>query len=198
MTAKADFPALASKAEGLGSKAATALLAATLAGAHAVAMPPLSPHHDRRDAGFSLVELIVALAIAAMAATAVVMALPGGVAVPAQEAQRLALRLAAARDAAVIGGRPVAVTLDAAGYAFASNHDGAWRPLADRRLARHAWPAGLVVRLRGAAPGAAARRVLFDGVGLASAPLQVDLAAADGGAAHVTLARDGTVALGPP
>jgi hypothetical protein len=40
--------------------------------------------------------------------------------------------------------------------------------------------------------------VLFDGVGMADAPLQVDLAAAGAGAAHVALARDGTVALGPP
>jgi general secretion pathway protein H len=140
------------------------------------------------EAGFSLVELIVALAIAALAATAVVLALPGRAATPAQEAQRLAARLAAARDLAVIGGHPVAVTIDPSGYAVAVRRDGQWTVPADPRLHRRAWPTGLVVT-------GTARRAVFDAMGLPNAPFAARLAA-DGASAQVLVAGDGAVTLG--
>ncbi|MFD2781028.1 GspH/FimT family pseudopilin [Novosphingobium pokkalii] len=135
-------------------------------------------------------ELIVALAIAALAATAVVLALPGRAATPAQEAQRLAARLAAARDLAVIGGHPVAVTIDPSGYAFAVRRDGQWTVPADPRLHRRVWPVGLAVT-----GAATARRAVFDAMGLPNAPFAVRLRA-DGATVQVLVAGDGAVTLG--
>lgn len=145
------------------------------------------------EAGFSLVELMVALAIAGLAATAVILSLPATTATPAIAAQRLAVRLAAARDMAVIAGRPVAVTLDAAGYAFALRRDGAWVDPADRRLRRQAWPAG--VALVPSAGQGSAQHLVFDVMGMANAPLSITLSAGNG-AAVVHVARDGAVAVG--
>ena len=145
------------------------------------------------EAGFSLVELMVALAIAGLAATAVILSLPATTATPAIAAQRLAVRLAAARDMAVIAGRPVAVTLDAAGYAFALRRDGAWVDPADRRLRRQAWPAG--VALAPSAGQGSAQHLVFDVLGLANAPLSITVSAGIG-AAVVHVARDGAVAVG--
>jgi len=145
------------------------------------------------EAGFSLVELMVALAIAGLAATAVILSLPATTATPAIAAQRLAVRLAAARDMAVIAGRPVAVTLDAAGYAFALRRDGAWVDPADRRLRRQAWPAG--VALAPSAGQGSAQHLVFDVMGMANAPLSITLSAGNG-AAVVHVARDGAVAVG--
>ncbi|NMN06102.1 MULTISPECIES: GspH/FimT family pseudopilin [unclassified Novosphingobium] len=162
------------------------------ASAHSPASFAPEPENRGGQAGFSLVELIVALAIAGLAATAVILAMPGFSSLPETEAQRLALRLAAARDAAVIGGRPVALTIDRTGYAFAVRHDDAWTALADRRLAAHAWPPGLAVDVPGA--GGVTRRVLFDAVGMPSAPLAVELAA-DGQRAGVAMAPDGAVTV---
>jgi prepilin-type N-terminal cleavage/methylation domain-containing protein len=71
-----------------------------------------------RDAGFSLVELMVVLAIAGLAASAVVLSFSRGDGLARSEGQRLAARLGAARDAAVIGGQPMAVDVDPLGYAF--------------------------------------------------------------------------------
>jgi len=140
------------------------------------------------QAGFSLVELMVALAIAGLAATAVVIALPGGMARPALAAERFAARLAAARDSAVIDGQPVACTIDAMGYAFARRRNGAWVPPSDRRLQRQAWPAGLAIAL----PAERPRRLVFDAMGMPSDPFAAVLSA-DGTARRVSVARDGTV-----
>ena len=73
--------------------------------------------HARRDAnGFTLVELMVVLAIMALAATAVVLTIPGDERSVRSEADRLAARAARARDIAVIGRRHVAGSLGPSGY----------------------------------------------------------------------------------
>lgn len=140
--------------------------------------------------GFSLVELMVALAIAGLATAAVVLAMGdgrGGSAIG--ESERLAARLGAARDAAVIGGRVMAFDVSRTGYAFSLRRDGAWQAPDDRRLGAHAWPAGLMIKLN-----EGHRRVLFDSVGMASEALVIDLAQG-GTTRQVRLGRDGAVVV---
>lgn len=70
----------------------------------------------RRDAGFSLIEMMVALTIMALAAGAVIMSVgsPGGTL--AAQTDRLIASLAAARDQALIANRTVSVEISEAGY----------------------------------------------------------------------------------
>jgi general secretion pathway protein H len=152
-----------------------------------------------RDAGFSLVELMVVLAIAGLAASAVVLSFSRGDGLARSEGQRLAARLGAARDAAVIGGQPMAVDVDPLGYAFSRRAGGVWAKPGEASLQARAWPAGLVIRLDG---GQDHRRVIFDGMGMASAAMTVRLAPQgresvnrDSGGVAVVLARDGEVLL---
>ncbi len=68
------------------------------------------------EAGFTLVELVVAITIIGIAAAAIVLTLPGA----GDDARRSALRLAAhasaARDAAILSGRPVLFTHGPGGW----------------------------------------------------------------------------------
>lgn len=134
------------------------------------AVPP-----GRRKAGtsgFTLVELMVVLAIMALAATAVVLTIAGEERTVRSEADRLAARLAAARDMAVIEGRSVAVHFAPSGYGFERRIDGTWQPLPGRAFEQRAWPAD--VRFD-AESGRGAARILFDRVGTSPTPQSLRL-----------------------
>lgn len=119
---------------------------------------------------------MVVLAIMALAATAVVLTLPGEERGVRSEADRLAARLAAARDIAVIEGRSVAVNFAPSGYGFERRTDGNWAPLPGRPFEQRSWPAG--VRFV-AGDGQGAARILFDRVGTSPTPQAVVLAGGD-------------------
>ena len=132
----------------------------------------------RSEEGFTLVELMVVLVIISLAATAVVLAMPETGGSLEAEAERFAARAKAARDSAIVEARPIALTIDAGGYAVARRASGAWQP-----LSRHEWVEGTQAELRGTIEGG----TRFDSTGLAE-PL------------HVTLSRRGrrvAVAVGP-
>jgi general secretion pathway protein H len=128
------------------------------------------------DRGFTLVELMVVLAIMALAATAVVLTIPGEERTVRSEADRLAARLAAARDVAVIEGRSVAVNLAPSGYGFERRISGAWQPLPGRAFEQRNWPGD--VRFA-AGNGQGAARILFDRVGISTTPQAVVLTGGD-------------------
>lgn len=116
----------------------------------------------RTDArrGFTLVEMLAVVAIAAMAAGAVILTLPDTRPSAGLEAERLAARLVRAREEAVLTNRPVAVEIDAGGYAF-SRFDGVeWEPLDEGPFRDGAWS-------RGTALAGAPARVVFDPTGAA-------------------------------
>lgn len=123
------------------------------------------------ERGFTLVELMVVLAILALAATAIVMTIPGEDRTVRSEADRLAARLAAARDVAVIEGRSVAVNLAPSGYGFERRVRGAWAPLPGRPFEQRNWPGGVGF----SAGGQAATRILFDRVGTSPTPQAIVL-----------------------
>ena len=127
----------------------------------------------RAPNGFTLVELMIVLAIMALAATAVVLTIPGEERSVRSEADRLAARLAAARDVAVVEGRSVAVNFAPSGYGFEHRIDGAWAPLPGRVFAQRNWPADIRFA---AGDGQGAARILFDRVGTSPTPQAVVLA----------------------
>ncbi|MBL9065312.1 MAG: GspH/FimT family pseudopilin [Sphingopyxis sp.] len=129
-----------------------------------------------RANGFTLVELMVVLAIMALAATAVVLTLPGEERSVRSEADRLAARLAAARDVAVIEGRSVAVNFAPSGYGFERRIGGEWQPLPGRAFEHRNWPGD--VRFS-AGDGRGAARILFDRVGISPTPQAVVLTGGD-------------------
>ena len=92
------------------------------------------------------------------------------------EADRLASRLAAARDVAVIEGRSVSVNFAPSGYGFERKVDGGWQPLPGRAFEQRGWPGG--VRFMGG-DGQATARVLFDRIGTSSTPQAVALTGGD-------------------
>ena len=70
------------------------------------------------DRGFTLVELLVVMAIVALAGAAVVLAMPDPRGELRQGAERFAARVSAARDRAVIEGRDQVVWVSPSGYRF--------------------------------------------------------------------------------
>ncbi len=135
---------------------------------------------NRRRNGFTMVELMVVLFIIGLAATAVVLAVPEQGGSLQAEAERFAARAKAARDAAIVEARPVALTIDSRGYGFARRSGGEWRS-----GARHAWAQGTAAE---AAPAAGTR---FDSTGLAE-PLTLILRRGERQAA-VRIGADGNV-----
>ena len=130
----------------------------------------------RAPNGFTLVELMVVLAIMALAATAVILTIPGEERTVRSEADRLAARLAAARDVAVIEGRSVSVNFAPSGYGFERRIAGEWQPLPGRAFAQRNWPGG--VRFS-AGDGQGAARILFDRVGISPTPQVIVLTGGD-------------------
>lgn len=140
-----------------------------------IAKAPARGHRKARTGGFTLVELMVVLAIMALAATAVVLTIPGEERTVRSEADRLAARLAAARDVAVIEGRSVAVNFAPSGYGFERRIAGEWQLLPGRAFAQRNWPADV----RFSAGGQGVTRILFDRVGTSPTPQAVVLMGGD-------------------
>lgn len=141
------------------------------------------------ERGFTLVELMVTLVILGLASTAVMLAMPDGGSELREESERLAARLAATRDAAIIGGRDMAVRVDAAGYAFETRRGGAWLPAPGRAFEARRWPPGMAYG--GAKDGPT--HIVFDVTGLAT-PAVVRLQREDA-AVRVSVEAAGTVRI---
>ncbi len=146
----------------------------------------LSARRARR-AGFTLVELLMTVAIIGLAAGAVVLSVPDPRPSVAEDAERFAARLSRAREEAVLTNWPVAVETTAGGYGF-SVFDGAdWSPLTDGPFGPESWSDGLTV-----AP-AEPVRVVFDPTGVAE-PATVTLSR-DGRASRVAVDGAGEVTI---
>jgi len=84
---------------------------------------------SRREQGFTLLEVLVALLIAAVLAGAVVLAVPDRSRSLRFEADRLAQLMAVAREEALLRGAPVRLAADSESYLFVVWRDQAWRSL---------------------------------------------------------------------
>lgn len=136
--------------------------------------------------GFTLVELMVVLAVLALAATLVILTSPSGGGTAREEADRLAVRIATLRDLAIVESQPMAVMVTPSGYSFERRTMAGWEPLSGKGFAQHDWPTGLRMT------GQTSVRIAFDSAGLTSAPVQISLT--DGSSrASLRLATSGEV-----
>ena len=112
--------------------------------------------------GFTLVELLMVVAIMGLAAGAVVLSVPDPRPSVAEDAERFAARLSRARQESILSNRPVAVEATAAGYGFAVFDGTAWSALDEGPFGPETWTAGTTV-----APSAPPVRIVFDPTGVA-------------------------------
>lgn len=102
------------------------------------------------QAGMTLIEMLIVLAIIGVAAGAVTLGIGAATRKPSveSEARRLASRLQAAADDAMLGDRLVAFTAQAHGYGFATvAPNGKLAARSDTALAPHTLPAGITLTL---------------------------------------------------
>jgi general secretion pathway protein H len=130
---------------------------------------PTSATGSRNATGFTLVELMVVLAIVGLMTTVIAVNLATTEDAVRSEAERFGARLLAARDNAILTNRETAAVVDARGYNFVERDGKGWRPLDEAPLVATRWRDGTT---------ATASRVAFDSVGLAE-PVSVVLASSD-------------------
>lgn len=107
------------------------------------------------EAGMTLIEMLIVLAIIAVAAGAVTLGIGAATRAPTveTEARRLATRLQAAADDAMLGDRVIAFTAQEHGYGFATmSVAGGWTARTDDALAFHTLPGGMVMTLSARPP----------------------------------------------
>lgn len=101
------------------------------------------------DAGLTLVEMLVVLAIIGVAAGGVTLGIGAATRAPSveSEARRFATRLEAAGDDAMLGDRMVALTVDPSGYAFVKVASDGSVPQGTPKLDHHTLPGGIAMTL---------------------------------------------------
>jgi general secretion pathway protein H len=118
-----------------------------------ISLAPILPREREREGvraasetGFTLIELLVVLAIIAVLAGAVTLGMGAVTRAPSveTEAKRLASRLQAAADDAMLGDRMIAFTVEEHGYGFATfGTDGRMVARTDDALGPHRLPGGI-------------------------------------------------------
>lgn len=132
---------------------------------------------------------MVTITVIAVMATVTLWALPTAGGRVADEALRFATRVRAARDGAVVEGRPVSLWVTAGGYGFDRRVAGRWVPAAERGLRVERWADGTSAD---AGQTGGRMRVVFDPTGLPDRGADVRLARG-GRAMLVRLGADGSV-----
>jgi general secretion pathway protein H len=141
--------------------------------------------------GFTLVELMVVIAILGLATSAIVLNVRDPLGSIRSEAETFAARTAAVRDAAIIEGRDMAVLVGPQSYRFERRQKGQWVPANDKPFANVRWAEG--TRARIASGGEV--RIVFDPTGLPSETSKVTLTRDDASIA-VSIDPEGTVHVG--
>jgi general secretion pathway protein H len=148
-----------------------------------VALTHRDGRHTRRQAGFTLLEMLVVLVIAGLLVSLASVAMTRNPRTDLnEEAQRLALLFESAGDEAQVRARPIAWQPFDGGFRFDMHTDDGWRPLRDDLLGPRRWEGG-VTSVTIDYPGSDVHpsRVVF-GTESIDAPVQVTLFSAGGSA----------------
>jgi general secretion pathway protein H len=152
---------------------------------------PISATGVDGERGFTLVELMIVIAIIGAMSAIVMLTIPDPRGRLTDAAERFAARAQIARDGAVVDGRATSLVMDPLGYGFEQRSQGAWRPVPQREMARAEWGQGI-----GVAIGREARKtIVFDSTGLASEPAIVILRR-DGAQVAVEIGQNGAIRVG--
>ncbi|WP_338142987.1 GspH/FimT family pseudopilin [Sphingobium algorifonticola] len=130
-----------------------------------------TPVRRSAERGFTLVELMVVIAIIGLASVAVMLSIPDPRGRVMDDAERFAARVAAARDNAIVGAQPMAVWVSPSGYGFERRRDRQWVPIEDKPFVTTDWRQGTSAVLGEAGQ----RQLIFDGTGLPDDILAVRL-----------------------
>lgn len=141
------------------------------------------------DRGFTLVELMVVIAVIGLLTGAVVLAMPDPRGDLRHEAERFAARARAAQDLAVIEAHEMALWVTADGYGFEQRDRREWHPVNEKPFEERRWNGAQAI------VGDAGRaRVIFDTTGF-SEPLDVTLVR-DSSRIGIRIESDGTIHVG--
>lgn len=141
--------------------------------------------------GFSLIELLVVITIIGLLSTVVVLTMADPRGRISSDADRFAGRVRAARDAAIVSGRPMALWVSQTGYGFERRDAGRWQHIDEGPLASKNWSGSTNARFEGVNQ----LRAVFDSVGRADQALDFRLAR-DAQTIRVRVSLDGQVKTG--
>lgn len=143
-------------------------------------------------AGFTLVEMMVVLAIVGLMTAVVAVNFPSPGDDLVRESERFAARLLAARDNAILGNRETAAVVDADGYRFVERDGRVWRELDVQPLAATAWREATQPLIA----GGGSARFSFDSVGMTEAKTLV--LSSGGNRTAIAVGAAGTVRIDAP
>lgn len=152
----------------------------------------------RLDAGVTLVEALVAIAVVSLMAGMVLLSAPGPERQMQTDAQRFAAFVARGAEESVMTNRPVALVLTREGYGFARREANGWAPITfGSPLAFRPWPEGVDFSVEEgmAIADTQGRVAAFDVLGGAT-PARILLSRA-GRTWRITLSGEGNVDVAP-
>lgn len=146
-------------------------------------MPTSAIGEATREAGFTLIEMLVVLTILGIATGMILLTAPDSRRTLIQEAERFAAVLVRAKEEAVLTNRTIDVRITREGYSFGVTSRGLRHPLQERPFRSVTWSEDTTVVV-----SETDRRshIAFDSTGIAT-PAAVDLYRSDG---HVRVAVD--------